>query len=753
MRFSYLHILTAATLILLPAGVTRAEDSASESETLATATDTAEATTDTPLVTSTGMATTTTWAPQDTATGAAAQPLPAYQSWDPIREFAVRVGAWGVQQSGSPTRVGEWQDLGSSPFWNADGLISNGDRTIDFTLTGTDNETSAGRLHFYGGPRVTADLEYDRFRHRLDYNSFDGWNGPVAAPLQPYVRQLNDLGADHAYRVQEFKANFKGNLTDNLKWRVNVFGLRKEGDRQATAMAHCYQGAGSPTSQCHAVSNSQHIDWQTTEVEPAIEMRLGENCAIEYSHTARTFVNEDSVVTQNFNRAGGYGFTSAGNPLGTAGYAIVPNSTTQIDRLKVHAELPRDNDLYLMGYAGDSINKLRDTHRHFGGVDGRITNSAVDHLELTMYGKVYTEHTDIPTVPLNTMYPGGANAILFQEATVANVGIPINRDSSAAGLRSRWKPFEDEGGTLRSGLAFTGGYEYATLRRDPSALTLTGFQVNGTVFDQPSTNRNIAWIGVEEKWSLCFTSYIRYKYISTQYPLYGVTPGANAPTVDGSLNSSLPDTENRVELGATWSPSDRFLLNGTVFAENASNHSPGVRFDSNTFPVIVSGWFGATEKLSFNGGYANFSNWINQDVTLVGLGTHTQASANPNFPWTYAGNIDVFNVGLAYNWCEKIDWTGGFEYTHGLNAITSVPTPVVSGAGNTVTSYADPNANMANFSRVEMHTYRVSFGFDYLWRPRITPYFRYNYYDYVDASGGAVSGQAHMVLGGVTATY
>ena len=41
---------------------------------------------------------------------------------DPLREFALRVGAWGISPTGSPAKVGEYQDLSSSPFWDVDGL-------------------------------------------------------------------------------------------------------------------------------------------------------------------------------------------------------------------------------------------------------------------------------------------------------------------------------------------------------------------------------------------------------------------------------------------------------------------------------------------------------------------------------------------------------------------------------------------------------------------------------------------------------
>ena len=33
-------------------------------------------------------------------------------------------------------------------------------------------------------------------------------------------------------------------------------------------------------------------------------------------------------------------------------------------------------------------------------------------------------------------------------------------------------------------------------------------------------------MGVEEKWSAKFDTFLRYKFISTDYPLYGITPDA-----------------------------------------------------------------------------------------------------------------------------------------------------------------------------------------------------------------------------------
>ena len=131
-------------------------------------------------------------------------------------------------------------------------------------------------------------------------------------------------GQDFAIRVQEFKANFKGNLTENLKWRLNVFGIDKEGDRQVNEFQHCSAAAGNGstlpvalacrggssgvrrattdylhgrhlTSQCHVTSQSQHIDWQTTEVTPSLELRLDCDTMLEYSHLIRAFTANDQM--------------------------------------------------------------------------------------------------------------------------------------------------------------------------------------------------------------------------------------------------------------------------------------------------------------------------------------------------------------------------------------------------------------------------------------------------------------------------
>jgi hypothetical protein len=722
-------------------------------------------------------------APAETAASTAWSD-PAAEDVDPVRDFVARAGAWGVKATGSPSKVGEYQGLGSSPFVDIDGLFSNGTRTVDLSATANDNDTDNARVHVYGGPQITADVNYDRFPHQLDTNSYAGFttipgvvNTGGGSSDNYYSRDDLSSGQDYAIRVQEFKANFKGSLTDDLRWRVNVFGIEKEGVREADALAHCYDASTSnatcpvpptnetspqvgpnfatnttgATTQCHVVTQAQHIDWRTTEVTPSLEWHVGA-LTVEYSHTIRLFEQADQQVYNAYRGGAGLGFpttnNTATNDYSTAGYNIVPDSQSQIDRLKAHLLLEEDTDVYAAGYIGDMKDELTESNRHFGGADARITNNSVGGLTLTGYGKYYTENTQMQTTPLNTLYSTPAQMAYYQEnmSNLAYAPIPIDRDQDAVGVTSRWRPFYDEKGTVPGGLAFTAGYEYSQLRRTNAGDTIQA--IAPAFWIQPNTNKSTATVGVEEKWSRAFTTYVRFKYIDTEYPLYGISPDVYS-SLDDALNTMLPTHENRVEIGGTWTPSEHFMLNATFYVENALNNGPFVNFDSTSYPYVLSLWYAPSTKWSFTTGYANFTNWISQDVTLTAVTTAPTTGIPPSpstAPWNYMGKSQVFNVGANYAWTQRLKLCGAFEYVHGIDAITAV------GQLSTGVSFQTP-VSLGSYSLVSENTYHVSAGVDYVLGPRVTTFFRYNYYDFGDLATALQSGTVNMFLVGMSAVF
>ena len=168
----------------------------------------------------------------------APDPAERYSQWD------VRFGWWAMWHSGSPAKVGEYQDLNPSPFWDVDGFSSNGTRTLDVTATGTDQETTLGKLYYYQ-PGVTAKVDYERFLHQLDHDPLNNMAPTSASQASPattnpkIIKQDLGVGQDYAVRVQELKASFKGIVADdNVKVRLDVWGMEKDGTRQVNARGH-----------------------------------------------------------------------------------------------------------------------------------------------------------------------------------------------------------------------------------------------------------------------------------------------------------------------------------------------------------------------------------------------------------------------------------------------------------------------------------------------------------------------------------
>src|SRR3989304_201084 len=188
----------------------------------------------------------------------------------------------GRAQAGGPTKAGEFRELASAASWDVDGLLSSGHRSVDFAATGTDEEGTQGRLYYFG-PKLSVKADYERFLRRLDRRGIEvpgpaAFGGTIFENFNPdsgtssAQRVLNsdvlNPGQDYAIRVQEFSARFKGPIGENLKWRLNVWGIDKEGVRQATKLGHCFNESsltpGQPTgSRCHLLAQPQRIDWST----------------------------------------------------------------------------------------------------------------------------------------------------------------------------------------------------------------------------------------------------------------------------------------------------------------------------------------------------------------------------------------------------------------------------------------------------------------------------------------------------------
>ena len=647
-------------------------------------------------------------------------PPPAYHA-------ALRLGGWGVATDGSQQQIGEYQDLHSSPFWDLDGISSNGDQTLDFTLSGLDNEASHARVYYYG-PGMSGKVRFERFLHRVDHDPLYGFPRPtfpaVPGPNDNVVVEDLNVGEDYAIRVQQLDARFKGPITENIDWKLNLWGMRKFGERQATATAHCFNvnapaAAGANGNVCHVLSQKQNIDWLTMEIEPGIVARY-ENLTVEYTRTMRSFGQTDQVVDRQYTRFN-FNLPAASGFLGPDyNYALVPENFTQIDRLKANVFLTETSQIYANMYLGDTKNEFRDTHRQFNGFDVRWIDRSFERITSTWYVSNDNETNETPPFFFNAppLSPAG-----YDQASIRH---PVDRFRTRAGWKGNWRPSSD----FTNGFSLGGGYEYYQLERDFAAYdTALG------TFVQPDTKSHSIHLSPQMRWSPTWTNYVRYKVSFIEDPLIGVREA------NGRFNTKQPEQTHGVDIGGTWTPADNFVATAQFTVFNSWHSSEFASFNEDNYPFFLTLFYAPTDRLSFTGGYAYLSNWINQDITLgftvPGIPAPPLRTETTN--WDYRGENHLVHVSANYAWTSTVTLTAGYEWDHGTNTFIVPPSP--AGADwSLLPSLAD----------VEIETQRATMGAD--WQPydNLVVFARYVYYDWNDISAGLESGTAHMALGGAS---
>lgn len=668
--------------------------------------------------------------------------------------YAARFGWWGVVNNGSPAKTGEYQDVKSSPFWDIDGLSSNGTRTLNLTLTGNDQETNQGKLYFYK-PGLSANVDYERFIHRFDHdpiNNIPNSNSFADNPIDPkFVKQDLNVGDDHVVRVQELNASFRKNISDNLKVRLDVWGLQKDGSRQVSAISKCYsQSATSPPdhppvdnysgARCHVLSQTQQIDWITAEIKPVIEARLGDSINIEYSRPMRNFTAADSTTTRFYNGTGRLTFSPTVNPNPYA-YAVVPDSYTQMDQLKISSEITENTRAYAFMMAGKTVDREIDLDRWFNDMDVRITNTSFENLSLTGYGAVFNEAEALPNTAVVTEVNQGPviNGFRNTRPTTADVAgalvHPINYHKSTAGLKGVWRPYG--GGYSTEGLALAGGYEFCDLERKFAVHNV--LFPTPSIFEQPRTTTNSFQIGPDYRWSSSLDTFVRYKFVDADRPLAAVQQW------NGLFNSRLPEQDHIVEFGFNWVPSDWFVLNASIGIERGDNHSDLANFDEENYPISVNAWYAVSKRFSLSAGYAVFANYVTQDISIADQQVPPSGFDPITSKWNYGAQAHVITLGSRYCATDRVRLTGALEWVRGRDAITN-STIIFPTAPTTVT-------DIGTFSEVTNETTRLTLGVDWTVSPRIVNYYRYELYNFLDKAPGFQTGTAQGVLGGLSAMF
>ena len=631
------------------------------------------------------------------------------------REIGARIGWWGVDSKGDLTKVGEYQGLRPFPFLDLDILTSDGKRTVDMTATGSDKEGAQVDFYYFA-PELSVDVDFQRFLHRQDHDPLS--NLSTVSSSDEIVGEDLDPGADYAVRIQELEAAVKGKLTEKVKFRVNFRALRKIGHRQARAVGHGYgsDGSATPCGQCHVLSQGQRIDWMTVKVEPVVEVKLGP-VVFEYSRPMRSFGHSDQIVTRDYG-------DFHGNVLnGTQPYAMVPENLTQTDRIKLSAKLADDTRFYGMLKMGNTHNKFRQTDRNFHGFDLRLTNRSIRGVTLTGFSRMQNQNNQFPPFLLTEE----EEALARVTSITPSYGLrrPIDYSRLTVGVDASWRP--GRGSYPGQGLSFTAGGEHGALKREFSEWQIQG--PPSSIVDHERTVFTLFHCGTAMKWSPHFDTFVRYKMRRNDDPLYATNQ------YYGYTNTSLPEREDKVEIGGTWVPGENFLATASFGIENRTHRSDVADFTEDDYPITCTLWYAPTPKWSLSAGYGYYSNWIDQDITFPS--DDPLVSVGDTRRWSYGGRGQVLSVGASYACSTRLTLSGGVEHVWSQDALDPL----------------EPWPDLPYYSDVIVDRTRVTAGLDWLLYGDVSANFRYIFEDYEDRSVDYNSGTVHLFLASLITVY
>jgi hypothetical protein len=217
----------------------------------------------------------------------------------------------------------------------------------------------------------------------------------------------------------------------------------------------------------------------------------------------------------------------------------------------------------------------------------------------------------------------------------------------------------------------------------------------------------------------------------------------------------LPTDDNMVEVGFNLMPSEHFMLNGSVGMEDGKNHTQYANFSEQNFPFNINGWYSLSQRFAVTAGYAIYSNFVGQTITLADQNLPAAFGGNGVVPsssvWSYGGQAQVCTLGGRYQASPAVRLTGQFEFVYGHDLISNSAIDV-----NTIkTAPGTPNltTDLGGFSEVQNRTTRVTLGIDWTVRPRLVVFSRYELYDFLDQEPGYQTGTAQGILAGLSAMF
>ena len=276
------------------------------------------------------------------------------------------------------------------------------------------------------------------------------------------------------------------------------------------------------------------------------------------------------------------------------------------------------------------------------------------------------------------------------------------------------------------------------------------------IIDQSRTITHGFQVGPDYRWSPSFDTFLRYKFQNADQPLIGFKQD------NGVINTLLPQHDHIVEIGFNWVPADWFILNACVGIETGDNHSRPtcradptiphtINFDEQNYPMSFNAWYAASQTVVVLGG-------LRRLLQLRGAGHHHRRRPVPL--------LGSSSIAAGYRALElrrasprrnpRLPLRGHRAAdAHRTGGMGAGPRPDHQlGDALPGDRRQRHDHRPGQLSREVLNeTTRLSLGADWMLRPRVVTYVRYELYNFRDIAPGYQTGLAQGILGGFSAMF
>jgi hypothetical protein len=201
------------------------------------------------------------------------------------------------------------------------------------------------------------------------------------------------------------------------------------------------------------------------------------------------------------------------------------------------------------------------------------------------------------------------------------------------------------------------------------------------------------------------------------------------------MQTSLPTRKDEVQFSFNWNPRGNLSLSSTIRYEDSE--SSRYYIDEERLEMIFSIWFAPSDRLMLTGSYSVIDTDINtrsvyKTYHREGLSDFLLDRSIP-----YDDRSSCYNLTLNYRFSRKIALIGNLTFTD----------------SNADFDSRIDNSNIGQFSDLHIERLDASIGMDYLYKPNLSFYSRYNYRDYNDREVNDLDGEAHVISFGVNYTF